>query len=230
MLVLLAALAQATPAIDAHLAEVEADLRAADTDGLDAEARAHRARLLDVLHDYRVAGQYPENEVSRVGRTRPKPFPAGFPEAPGRTPVFVDEHGTHCAVGYLLAVDGEDALVARIAATDNLAYVHELADPDLLDWADARGFTVDELARIQPAYDFEEDNDGDGWTSNSDCDDNDKHVNPDADEVCANAVDDDCDGTIDESTCVDKGCNSGDADGTALLLLAPLALFFRRRA
>jgi len=35
-----------------------------------------------------------------------------------------------------------------------------------------------------------------------DCDDADASVNPGADEICANGVDDDCDGTIDEPDCV----------------------------
>ena len=40
------------------------------------------------------------------------------------------------------------------------------------------------------------DADGDGWTDiGGDCDDTDPAVNPDAEEVCDNGVDDDCDGT-----------------------------------
>ena len=35
-----------------------------------------------------------------------------------------------------------------------------------------------------------------------DCDDTDPSVNSDADEVCANGKDDDCDGLVDERACV----------------------------
>lgn len=226
MLFFLAAVASATPAIDAHLEQVESDLRSADVSALHPEAARHRERLLDVLGDYAEAGQYPRNLVSSQGRSRPVPLAGGFPEAHGRTPVFVDGEGTHCAVGYLLAVDGRDDLVAAVVQSDNLAFVHELQNPALEEWAADRGFSLDELARIQPSYDFEEDADNDGWTAPSDCDDNDRSVNPDADEVCADETDNDCDGEIDETECVDKGCSS--SDGAAMLALLPLALLRRR--
>ena len=41
------------------------------------------------------------------------------------------------------------------------------------------------------------DADGDGWGADSDCDDADPDVHPDAEETC-NGVDDDCDATTDE--------------------------------
>jgi len=41
------------------------------------------------------------------------------------------------------------------------------------------------------------DNDGDGFTANEDCDDDDAARNPDAVEDCTNEVDDDCDGDVD---------------------------------
>ena len=41
------------------------------------------------------------------------------------------------------------------------------------------------------------DKDGDGWFEPMDCDDNAPEVNPDAIEIPANGIDDDCDGTTD---------------------------------
>lgn len=126
--------------IRAHLTAVEAELRAADVSALSATQRTARARHIEVLREYREAGVFPHNHV--------------LPDV--RTPVFVDEHGTHCAVGYLLARDGRHELVAGVRAARNTATVHELADePELVAWLEGAGLTLDEAARIQPMYGYE---------------------------------------------------------------------------
>ena len=48
------------------------------------------------------------------------------------------------------------------------------------------------------------DNDGDGWARDRDCDDSSDRVYPGAPEVCANRVDDNCNGKTDEEPCVCK--------------------------
>jgi hypothetical protein len=55
------------------------------------------------------------------------------------------------------------------------------------------------------------DADGDGWTSDEDCDDTDDTVHPDAQELC-NGVDDDCDGDTDEDA-IDASTWYPDHDG-----------------
>jgi len=52
------------------------------------------------------------------------------------------------------------------------------------------------------------DNDGDGYNSDVDCDDNNVDVNPGATEVC-NGIDDDCDQEIDEGFSVGDACSVG---------------------
>jgi hypothetical protein len=124
--------------IQEHLATVRTALHAADVSHLDAERTAARARALGYLDQYRRHGVFPHNHVV----------------SDRRTAVFIDEHGTHCAVGYLMARTGDGSLARRIADTANLARVADLAgDPELGDWLDRNGLSVLEAAMIQPAYD-----------------------------------------------------------------------------
>ena len=122
--------------VRAHLAEVEAALRAAPTDHLDAGKRANRATLLDELRAYRLAGIFPRNV-----------------DVPGRSPVFVDNDGVHCAVGYLIHRSGGDELVAAVAGARNHARIFELLDePALVAWLEGSGLSPVEAAWIQPMY------------------------------------------------------------------------------
>lgn len=106
---------------------------------MDEPTRQKRLTLLDSLADYFERSIFPINN-----------------KAPFSTPVFVDDIGTHCAVGYLLHVSGHDGVVGQIATENNLAYVRDLqhAYPEVGDWAQQHGFTVQELAWIQPLYEF----------------------------------------------------------------------------
>ena len=49
---------------------------------------------------------------------------------------------------------------------------------------------------------YDTDDDGDGYSPPSDCDDRKAVINPGVDEICANGVDDDCDNSTDEPGCV----------------------------
>ncbi len=123
-------------AIAAHLERVERALRAAPADHLDEGRRTARMALLDELAAYREAGVFPRNV-----------------KVPGRAPVFVDDEGTHCAVGHLLHATGEDGIVASIRGSRNLALLPELLDePGLPEWLDAHGLDAAEAAWIQPMY------------------------------------------------------------------------------
>ena len=94
-----------------------------------------RTALLDRLAAYADRGLFPQNHV-----------------LPYRNPVFIDEVGTACAVGYLMIESGHRDLAERIRNEMNLAYVHDMKRSDVDAWAVAHGFNEDELAWIQPGY------------------------------------------------------------------------------
>lgn len=121
--------------IQYHLQQVEARLRGANTNALSASQRANRAMCLDYLHSYWQTGVFPKNTRHSI-----------------RTPYFIDDFGTYCAVGHLLQQSGYEQFAQRIHDENNYAYIHEMDYPELLAWADEYGFSVDELAWIQPAY------------------------------------------------------------------------------
>ena len=120
--------------IRAHYIAVEENLRACDVQELAPSVRAERARLLDELANYRIAGVFTTHEVE--GRLR--------------APVFVDPAGNHCAVANLLRFTGEIELVERVRTTDNHAWVIDLADDvEFHAWLEGVGLTFEEAARIQ---------------------------------------------------------------------------------
>lgn len=121
----------------AHFDSVLVELRSADVSALDAAQRSARATLIGRLEQYAAAGRFPHNHVR-----------------PGRTPVFRDEHGTLCAMAYLIASTGRTDIVDDVARGANLAFIPELAsDARLRAWLDSTGLSVAEAARIQPGYD-----------------------------------------------------------------------------
>ncbi len=127
-----------TARIRARLVAVERSLRAKDVSAWSPTERIARSRNLEVLHEYWVRGVFPRNT-----------------SVPGaRVPIFVDRYGTRCAMAYLIERSGRSDLVARVAGTNNYAWIRDLkADPELVAWLRANGLTVGEAALIQPSYD-----------------------------------------------------------------------------
>lgn len=122
-------------AIRIHLLHVEEVLRSRQYDYLNREQKSNRAQLLNVLHAYALAEKFPQNVQYRF-----------------QTPIFIDDFGTHCAVGYLMKLSGSADLAWQISQVNNLAYVREITVPGVAEWAQKWGFTVKELAWIQPGY------------------------------------------------------------------------------
>ena len=125
-----------TERIRVHLEWVERELRSTQPAGFDARALERRADLLDELAAYRRAGQFPVRTDDR----------AGF------HPRFIDAEGRLCAVGHLIAASTSLEVAQEFNGRHEYAYVLEMNDPTVDEWAAANGFTVYELAMIQPSY------------------------------------------------------------------------------
>lgn len=129
--------------IQRDLARVERELVTRDVSALSQEQK--RARDLQIAHlrTYRQTGVFPHNH-----------------DFPGqRVPYFVDEHGTLCAMAYLIATSGREDIVRQVSMRRNNAKVTELAadpalGPALAAWLEGAGLTVAEAQRIQPAYGY----------------------------------------------------------------------------
>ena len=124
--------------IQTHLSYAEDLLRTDSDRHLTPEQKANRATALDLLHTYRKAEQFPTN-------TR----------YPDRRPCFVDKAGNDCAVAYLIRHTGQPELVEQINQQYQYSYVMDIQSEALLDWANTYGFRKEELALIQPAYEWD---------------------------------------------------------------------------
>jgi len=124
-----------TERIAEHLHRVAQRLTERTPHGLARETAQRRRMLLDTLNAYADRGRFPMNLA-----------------VPGRTPVFIDDAGTACAVGQLMISSGHAELAHRIHRETNLAYIHSIDLPEVAEWSTAHGFTIDELAWIQPTY------------------------------------------------------------------------------
>ena len=121
-----------------HLATVEADLRAHPPAGLTDAQMKKRLALLDTLRVYREQGVFPRN-LDFHNRL---------------IPYFVDAAGVPCAMAKLVIASGHGTFAAEVRATMNNAYIGEIAAADarLAAWGVEHGITLDEAARVQPAY------------------------------------------------------------------------------
>jgi Putative metal-binding motif/FG-GAP repeat len=91
---------------------------------------------------------------------------------------------------FLFACEGRDSAYEEAPVT---------TDADTADSAGDSGDTSSHTAETDTTTDTAPpDVDGDGWPADEDCDDTNAYIHPSAGEVCANSIDDDCDGRVDE--------------------------------
>lgn len=124
--------------LQTHLQYVEQLLRSKDVAGLTNEQKANRHKLLGLLNDYWTAGVFPKNY--------------DYPDQ--RRPCFIDKNGNICAVGYLIEQTAGREVAEDINSKFQYEYLMAMNDPKIDNWADANGFTKEELAMIQPSYSY----------------------------------------------------------------------------
>jgi hypothetical protein len=123
--------------VQTHLSYVIPILKANSTEGFTTEQKQTRVHLIGLLESYRKAGKFPVNYFREE-----------------RTPIFIDENNTHCALGYLLEQTGFEPIALEIAAEENYDWVKDIQHEAIPELQVLSGFTVEELKLIQGAYDF----------------------------------------------------------------------------
>jgi len=120
--------------IQAHLALTEFRLRHSKNNIHNKK----RTLVLDILHDYWRKGSFPQNQYKTKVNLR--------------TPIFIDEQGTYCAVGYLMHMTGHTALAQKIDSDNKFILVEELQEPAVVAWLNEYGISKKEAVLIQPGY------------------------------------------------------------------------------
>ena len=116
-----------------HYTAVERELRDAPLPK-DPTIAVRRLAAIDLLHEYRVRGNFGD-DLSDSGL---------------RNALFIDDAGRRCAVAFLLDRTGRSDLTNTIAEQYNDAWIVELAnDSELRSWLHTNGLTLAEAARIQ---------------------------------------------------------------------------------
>jgi hypothetical protein len=122
-------------AIQVHLTSVIEVLKHRRVNHLSPIQNNQRTQLLQCLENYALQGNFPVNDFLSF-----------------QNPVFIDRFDTHCAVGFLMQQSGSEHLARRIQSIQNFAYVRQISVNGVSEWAYEHGFTLDELAWIQPGY------------------------------------------------------------------------------
>ncbi|MEX2633679.1 MAG: hypothetical protein WD267_06575 [Balneolales bacterium] len=119
-----------------HLSYVEDILRNSLPNDITPKQKEQRLAFLDHLRDYRMEGNFPVND--------------DHPDF--RRPTFISDNGNICAVGYLVEQSAGRAMAEQINNHYKYSYITAIDDPAFLDWVEESGFSVEELAMIQPGY------------------------------------------------------------------------------
>ncbi|HUJ59571.1 MAG TPA: hypothetical protein VLX92_13790 [Kofleriaceae bacterium] len=102
------------------------------------ELAAHRAQMIQWLHEYAAAGAYPTDDE-------------GMPVSE-----FQDARGVRCPMAELIHRSGHDDLVAAVVRDNNKVRLADVHGGPLHDWMLDSGLTIDEIAMVQGALTVQE--------------------------------------------------------------------------
>lgn len=119
-----------------HLEYVEKKLREVDISHLSSELKENRLQSLNYLRDYIDKQELPRNYVNPNERQS----------------VFIDLNGRICAVGYLVQRTVGRSKAEEINKEYKLSNIFDIDSKEFHEWVSKSGFTLRELAMIQPTY------------------------------------------------------------------------------
>ena len=122
--------------IQTHLEYVESLLRNVPTAHLTKKQKKNRFKAIKNLHDYWVAGIFPENREFLNERK----------------PCFIDSKGNICAVGYLIEQSSGREVAEQINSHNQYEYLMDMEWNVIDEWISSSGLTKLECAMIQPTY------------------------------------------------------------------------------
>lgn len=131
-------LQEETTRVQLHFANAEKNLLSKDITQLPEHIKSNRQNHIETLHNYAQAGVFPRNYFSDK-----------------QVPCFIDIENRPCAVAHLMMTSGREALSHKISAIANYALVPEIAElklNEVEEWVKESGFSLEELAMIQPTY------------------------------------------------------------------------------
>jgi len=113
---------------------------------ISAGCKQKRIECLGHLHEYTEAGEFPSKFVL------PKEESTKTEILDPRIPCFVDDSGVPCAVAYLMKNTVGSEVVNYVNSKYRFSFISDIPSSELEPWSSTFGFTIQELAMIQPNY------------------------------------------------------------------------------
>lgn len=149
---------------DSSVARIQAHLEFVCEEILSKKKSAKRDQVIQILNDYYKNGVFPSafsfNQQDEIYCND------GLCDHSSRTPCFIDDNGVHCAAGFIMQQLGRENLAQDLNKNFRFNYIHEMIKhasdsdenkriiDDLVAFLQDADLTAEEVATIQPTYNF----------------------------------------------------------------------------